>query len=87
MNNGETTKHILKFCPFPAKIWDLVALFFHTTDRNREILVGTLTLWRSNAFTNPIVNRVWILLPCFLFGKSQKNEAFAFSETLLRTQM
>jgi hypothetical protein len=68
----ETLNHLLNSCPYIAQIWDQVALIMHTSDRNRDSIIDTITDWRDQAFHSPLLNSIWKLLPGFILWKTWK---------------
>jgi hypothetical protein len=65
MQQEEYMEHILNQCPFSAEIWDQVAQIMRKMDRARESIIHTIENWGLTTFHNPILNRIWQLLPRF----------------------
>ena len=68
----ETLNHLLNSCPYIAQIWDQVALIMHTSDRNRDSIINTITDWRDQDFHSLLLNHIWKLLPGFILWKTWK---------------
>jgi hypothetical protein len=68
----ETTEHLLNQCDFSLQIWEHVTHSMYTSDRDPNNIKNTIEKWRNQAFKNPILNRIWKLLPGFIVWKLWK---------------
>ena len=65
-SNEGTIEHLLKLCPFSAKLWNWVASIFRQTNRDSLSISNTLKNWRKNFSGNEIINKAWMLVPGFV---------------------
>jgi hypothetical protein len=61
----ETMEHLLNRCPYSQVIWDQGSQMMRRSNRNRDNIQDTLEHWDSISFSNPILKRIWQLLPGF----------------------
>jgi hypothetical protein len=75
----ETLNHLLNTCHYTAQIWDQVAIVMRTSDRLRDSIIETISNWRDQAFSSPLLNWIWQLLPGFVLWqvwKERNNRIF-----------
>lgn len=63
--NEETMEHLLNKCHYSQQVWDWGAEAMRRCQRDRGSIRNTLVNWDSFAFHNPILQRIWQLLPGF----------------------
>jgi hypothetical protein len=68
----ETMEHILNQCSHSEVIWDMAAQIMCRSNRNRANIVSTIGNWDSITYQNPILDRIWKLLPSFIVWKIWK---------------
>jgi exonuclease III len=66
MQNEETMEHLLNTCHYSQQIWDWGAQAMRRSQRNRSSIRETLVNWDAVSFHNPILQRIWQLLPGFI---------------------
>jgi hypothetical protein len=59
-------EHILNQCNHSESIWDMAAQLMRRSNRNRANIVSTIENWDLISYQNPILDRIWQLLPGFL---------------------
>jgi hypothetical protein len=57
----ETLNHLLNSCPLDSNIWDIGAILFRRSYRNRQDISMTISDWKTDPYQNPILNRAWML--------------------------
>jgi hypothetical protein len=65
-HNEETMEHLLNTCHYSHQIWDWGAQAMRRSQRNRDSIRDTLANWETISFHNPILQRIWQLLPGFI---------------------
>jgi hypothetical protein len=68
----ETMEHLFNHCHYSQTIWDLGSQIMHRSNRNRNNINDTIENWDSITFQNPILARIWQLLPGFTLWKIWK---------------
>jgi ribonuclease HI len=63
--NEETLEHLLNNCHYSQQIWDWGAQVMRRSQRIRGSIRDTLGNWGTSPFHNPILQRIWQLLPGF----------------------
>ena len=58
--------HLLDTCEFASSLWDKGAQLFRRSDRRRGTPDISIQQWGEEPFSNPILNRLWSVLPGFL---------------------
>jgi ribonuclease HI len=58
-------EHLLNLCHYSQQIWDWGATAMRRSQRNRGSIRDTLVNWETFSFHNPILQRIWQLLPGF----------------------
>jgi hypothetical protein len=58
-------EHLLNNCHYSQQIWDWGAQAMRRSQRNHGSIWNTLVNWEANSFHNPILQRIWQLLPGF----------------------
>jgi hypothetical protein len=58
-------EHLLNTCHYSQQIWDWGAQAMRRSQRNRSSIRETLVNWDVVSFHNPILQRIWQLLPGF----------------------
>jgi exonuclease III len=66
MQAEETMEHLLNTCHFSQQIWDWGAQSMRRSQRDRSSIRETLVNWDIVSFQNPILQRIWQLLPGFI---------------------
>jgi exonuclease III len=66
MQSEETMEHLLNTCQYSQQIWDWGAQTMRRSQRNRSSIRETLANWDAVSFYNPILQRIWQLLPGFI---------------------
>jgi hypothetical protein len=61
----ETMEHLLNNCHYSQQIWDWGAQAMRRSQWNRGSIRDTLANWGTGPFHNPILQRIWQLLPGF----------------------
>jgi hypothetical protein len=65
-------EHLFNQCHYSETIWDLGTQIMHRSNRNRTNIIGTIENWDSISYQNPILDRIWQLLPGFILWKIWK---------------
>jgi hypothetical protein len=63
--NEETMEHLLNNCHYSQQIWDWGAQAMRRSQRHRDSIRDTIVNWETISFHNPILQRIWQLLPGF----------------------
>jgi hypothetical protein len=61
----KTMEHLLNNCHYNQQLWDWGAQAMRCSQRNRSSIWDTLVNWETISFHNPILQRIWQLLPGF----------------------
>jgi ribonuclease HI len=72
-------EHLLNSCYYSQQIWDWGAQAMRRSQRNRGSIRDTLVNWETISFHNPILQRIWHLLPGFTLWsiwKERNNRIF-----------
>jgi hypothetical protein len=59
-------EHLLNTCHYSQQIWDWGAQAMRRSQRDRSSIRETLVNWDVVSFQNPILQRIWQLLPGFI---------------------
>jgi ribonuclease HI len=68
----ETMEHLFNRCHYSQWIWDQGSQAMHRSNRNRNNIRDTLENWDSLSYKNPILARIWKILPGFTLWKIWK---------------
>jgi hypothetical protein len=68
----ETMEHLFNHCNYSEIIWDMGTQVMRRSNRNRASIISTVENWDSISYQNPILDRIWQLLPGFTMWKIWK---------------
>ena len=62
----ETTPHLLQECEWAAEVWAKGETLFGKPRLNGTNIQNLVETWSDKAFKNPILNRLWEIVPGFV---------------------